>query len=387
MQQPHATPIVYMPQLDALRVFAVAAVAYSHWVPDGPNLGVPWGSVGVQLFFVLSGFLITDILIRARKDATATHGKTFALRSFYARRFLRIFPLYYAMIVLGCAFDISPFRETLAWTTTYTVNFDVFLRQQWNGSISHFWSLAVEEQFYLVWPLLVLCVPAARLKAVVLVFIALAVAFRLGSALLLSDDQFIGVLPIAALDALGGGALLAVLGRSTEGAKGLARRCLLIGAPCFFAFTTAVALGHSNQIVAQLQHLSSLLVYVWLIHGASVGFSGVVGGVLCHPVLVSLGTVSYGLYVLHNLAWIPWNAIARRVSFNALVGGPLEIVGLTALTVGGAYLSWFAFERPINSLKRYFPYRPVIHSESASSSAHGPSIGSGPAESPDLRGT
>src|SRR5687768_9773896 len=114
----------YMPQLDALRALAVTAVAWSHWTPPEYHGGIPWGPLAVKLFFVLSGFLITAILLDCRHAAGESPGEAwFALRSFYVRRFLRLIPLYYATLLLAALCNVTPVPETLGWTLTYTANF------------------------------------------------------------------------------------------------------------------------------------------------------------------------------------------------------------------------------------------------------------------------
>ena len=136
-----------MPHLDALRTFAVIGVAYFHWVPTRYHYRIPfWG--GVPLFFVLSGYLISSILVRCRHQGNLW----FAMRAFYARRCLRLFPLFYSIIALAYLFDVPPMTQTILWHLSYLSNFDFFFHEHSGGSVSHFWSLAVEERFYLIWP-------------------------------------------------------------------------------------------------------------------------------------------------------------------------------------------------------------------------------------------
>ena len=142
-------------QLDALRGIAVAAVAYSHWIAPRYQFGIRWGTAGVTLFFVLSGYLISGILLDCRTQSD----RPFALRSFYARRFLRIFPLYDLVLLILFAVNLPPVRQTIFWHLTYLSNFYFLHHGGWHGPISIFWTLAVEEQFYLFWPAILLFVP------------------------------------------------------------------------------------------------------------------------------------------------------------------------------------------------------------------------------------
>lgn len=349
----------YMPQLDALRAIAVAAVAWSHWAPQELHGGIPWGPYGVKLFFVLSGFLITSILLDCRKAGDESPGGSwFALRSFYARRFLRLMPLYYAALLLAAVCALPPVRETLGWTLTYTANFYFYLRGSWNGVISHFWSLAVEEQFYLVWPFVILFVPARWLKATVLGTIAAAAGAWLVLAIAGISSPVMTTLPWLCCDALGWGALLALIHDGVARAK-LATLCLRIGLPCWLTAEALTRFGYGHPLLHWLQQQSVLLVFVWLIERAATGFRGPIGRVLENRALVGLGTISYGLYVIHNFAPHMLGPLARTLDLPRWVsrGLPTRILLLSAITIALAWVSWQVMEQPIQRWKRFFPYR------------------------------
>lgn len=174
MQQREPEPAVvrqgsstYMPQLDALRAIAVLAVMFHHFVPARAQwplfAAIPFGQLGVKLFFVLSGFLITGILLRARsKLGDQPRAVLSALAGFYARRSLRIFPLYYLVIAVCLVLNVPPVRDELLWLATYTLNLRISYQGWYPEHVAHFWSLAVEEQFYLLWPWVVLFAPSRR---------------------------------------------------------------------------------------------------------------------------------------------------------------------------------------------------------------------------------
>jgi peptidoglycan/LPS O-acetylase OafA/YrhL len=149
----------YMPQLDAIRAAAIFLVMIQHWAPTLTQIA-PWGGIGVRCFFVLSGFLITGILLRARDliDAARTT-RGFQVRQFYIRRSLRIFPIYYLTLIVACALGLQVVRDTFWWHAGYLSNFYIASTGIWHGYISHLWSLSVEEQFYLIWPALILAAP------------------------------------------------------------------------------------------------------------------------------------------------------------------------------------------------------------------------------------
>jgi peptidoglycan/LPS O-acetylase OafA/YrhL len=135
-----------MPQLDSLRAIAVIGVMVHHFWPNGEVLlGLTTGFLGVQLFFVLSGFLITGILLRARDVVAAgLQSTTSAIRQFYIRRLLRIFPLFYRMLAVAWIVGLPEVRDSLPWHLTYATNVYFVHIEDWHGSVSHLWSLAVE---------------------------------------------------------------------------------------------------------------------------------------------------------------------------------------------------------------------------------------------------
>ncbi|RUX02716.1 acyltransferase, partial [Mesorhizobium sp. M2A.F.Ca.ET.037.01.1.1] len=161
-------------QLDALRGVAVTLVLYSHFLAPGGSSFV--GHLGVRLFFVLSGFLITRLLLDARDTSAFASGP--ALRSFYARRMLRIFPPYFAVLALAW-FASEQSRPSLAWHALYLSNFWYARQNDWTPwLLCHFWSLSIEEQFYLAWPLIVLLAPRRRIEAIAIGVIAFSLAYR-----------------------------------------------------------------------------------------------------------------------------------------------------------------------------------------------------------------
>lgn len=344
-------------QLDSLRAFAVAGVFYTHMVDDS----TPFGTWGVRLFFVLSGFLITRILIEAKPETGADAGQS--LFAFYARRALRILPAYFAALGLMAIVFWSDVRTSLPWHVFFASNIWFSLRDAWEPwFFAHLWSLSVEEQFYLIWPLLMILSPRRALASVCLGGMALSVVFRLIWPS--QDGEMTGSLLLpAALDALGAGALLAV--------------CRLQGvalprwAPWVMAGVGAVSLVIMTSDPEALDILGPragwiassalpLLLFVPLIGGASKGFGGIGGVILELAPLRWLGRISYGLYLYH----MPVLALAIALAHRHLIPHALIEPGLLRLAaVGGATtlvatLSWLLMERPINGLKRYFSYRP-----------------------------
>ncbi len=169
--------------LDTLRAFAVIFVIIEHfgvWFDDTSpsgifikNVLIPDGGFGVHLFFVLSGFLITSILFNAKNSKYNTH-RFYIIKNFYIRRALRIFPIYYLLIILLLIDNYPDFKNNIWFYLTYTTNFLCWHSNVWN-SFSHTWTLAVEEQFYLIWPWLILYIKNKYFKYVVFTAILIGI--------------------------------------------------------------------------------------------------------------------------------------------------------------------------------------------------------------------
>lgn len=347
----------YLPQLDALRAFAVAGVIWSHWTPALYHFGLPWAA-GVQLFFVLSGFLITGLLLDARATLAATatsREKGRLIRNFYARRFLRLCPLFYGILVLGLILNLGTLRQTYPWHFSYLSNY-AFIRQGgWDGWISHFWTLAVEEQFYLFWPLLVLAVPLRHMAGWFLGVALVGFLFRCAGAMLFPQVALFEIATPAQMDNLALGALLAWLTRNPHAgwvALRSRRRWILLGLVGLW-----VALGWMPwvRMAGVLRGTVLGLIFFCVVQAVAEQPSGPIGRLLWNPVLRYLGRISYGIYLWHNFADYP-----ARLTFNSapwLAELPHSLpVAKAAWTLGLAAASWHLLERPINSLKRHFPY-------------------------------
>ncbi len=148
----------YIPQFDSLRAIAVLLVIVHHWVPENSILNyTPNGPLGVNIFFVLSGFLITGILLKSKKQVE-THGlaRKTVFRNFYIRRTLRIFPIYYLLLIVLWYLKDPSIQKDGVYYFTYTSNFLFYSEQFFPGRLAHLWPLAVEEQFYIIWPFLII---------------------------------------------------------------------------------------------------------------------------------------------------------------------------------------------------------------------------------------
>ena len=327
----------YFPALDGVRAVAALIVLVFHFCQDTGKHGI-WvmGQTGVDLFFVLSGFLITTILLIApAKDWRE-------VRTFYIRRALRIFPLYYATLI------VSAFCGMVAsfWFWIYLQNIPLFTSMPVAGP-GHFWSLAVEEQFYLVWPFIVFFLPRQWLVKALWGIIALAVLFRI---LLLPLHIHWFIVPIfARFDGLAAGGLLAVYNR--RGVLQTHRRSLLI-----FGFVSAAAIcfqwwkfhgqGQSWNEVFKFTLASCL-------YAATVGYVVVSGSSISNRLLSIkplrfVGKVSYGLYVFHPYVFSYLLPRVRQYSTA------VQFLACFAASLAVSTMSWYGYERWFIQLKNKF---------------------------------
>lgn len=346
------SPLAYRPQLDGLRAVAVTAVLFHHFWH-----GSAAGPLGVRLFFVLSGLLITEILLQPR-----TGGRGGTLANFYIRRALRIFPLYFA-VAIAAVTVIDGMRESGLWHLTYTTNF-LFVREgAWDPSVaSHLWSLDVEEQFYLLWAPFVLLASRRVLVCGTLAMMVGAPLFRgffdgadaagVTRTVLLPD----------AMDALGAGALLAVI-ETGRRFRWLRPAPLLVGGlialPLLYVSREFLPYVGRYRIVLDT---IALLPIAAMVLGASRGARGVAGRLLASWPLRALGKISYGVYLLHLFVAF---ALLKIPPLSTLQRGPVEFVLMSAATITAAAISWRFFERPLNELKRFFPYGRAVDSPAA----------------------
>jgi peptidoglycan/LPS O-acetylase OafA/YrhL len=357
----------YFPHRQALRAFAVAGPMLAHlWpgsVPDSPLTAriTGIGVLGVDLFFVISGFLITGILLDARSRVEHGQGTVRGVfAAFYARRTLRIFPVYWLLLIALAAAGVADVRGNFAWEFSYLTNVLIALRAEWlaHGE-SHFWSLAVEEQFYLAWPLAILLLPRRALAPAMVAVIAMAPLFRWYAVNELSIYHATVLTP-ACMDMLGLGALLALLWRLR------AHRPAVFNNFVHFAGITGTAgtayylscylQQHDTWIVAApLARTCYALLFTALVARAAEGFGGGMGRLAELAPVVYLGTISYAIYLFHPL--VAQAPLLGRVLAPLAGQSPVAFfVAQVALTVAAAAVSWHWLEKPVNARRRRFPY-------------------------------
>lgn len=364
----------HMIQLDGLRGIAVTMVVLDHFGPRSLALALELGAVGVRLFFVLSGFLITGILLDARAkaaDRNVERGKV--LSAFYLRRFLRIFPLYYLVLFACILINIPSVRQYSVWHLTYTTNILIGTRQIYLPALTHFWSLSVEEQFYLFWPILILYAPMRTLPHLIVGCMASAVILR-GVFAATTGNLFLSTAFMPHyLDSLGMGALIAILRRSpdcTESRRIRGLKLSLVVGVAFCVLRVALRYLHTGWVFkVTFNDLGIALIAGPLLDRAANGFNGIVKRLLEWSPVVYLGTISYGIYIYHDVLPLIDRALlsGRLWSIFAVEERglrPFLVVFTSTVIVASA--SWYFFERPLNRLKSRFPYVPVPRSAPSS---------------------
>jgi peptidoglycan/LPS O-acetylase OafA/YrhL len=363
----------HRPALDGIRGLAILGVVASHIFPGTPgnNVLYQWlyrfltfGAAGVDLFFTLSGFLITGILVDSLSDQQY-------FRKFYARRALRIFPLYYGtllvLLILTPWLGIQWHHElwSLAFYLQNTRAAAPLYTFASRVSLGHFWSLAVEEQFYLVWPLLVFFIRDVR-KLLWACLTLSVVSFVLRYVLLTHHVPYpaVNANTLCRADSLLAGGALALLLRTRAYASVLrAGRWIfaassiglvllsftgdrlqpsLIKFACLYTiYCTVLALCSANLINWSLSNSVSARLFQW-------------------KPLRFMGKYSYGIYILHLIVFTALQPLLRRgllhFSKNKSIG--ILATGLIAfgLSVLLAYASYHLYEKQFLRLKRYFRY-------------------------------
>jgi peptidoglycan/LPS O-acetylase OafA/YrhL len=343
-----------IPQLDAVRGVAILVVMMHNVSLKYPVFHSQQlfsnGWMGVDLFFVLSGFLITGILV----DSKRSEGY---FKNFYVRRCLRIWPLYYSllffMFVLVRFLSRSEFQAVVQTSSPWWAfplflqNFLLPISTNAAGPLGVTWSLAIEEQFYLVWPLVVRSCSLTQLRRVAIAEICISPALRYYLSLH-HVDLYTNV--FCRLDGLMAGALLALLVRSDNFVPSkylrMAWISMVVAAP--LAFLTSEV--DARWIVYSFTAIgSAAFVYISLFSAQKH-----LQAVMTNRFLVYTGSISYGLYLLHK---IPFGMV-QALHLDSQPFLPLPIIFVASYAL--AAVSWNLLEKPFLNLKRFFGSKPTF---------------------------
>jgi peptidoglycan/LPS O-acetylase OafA/YrhL len=369
--------------LDGVRAYAILMVCVAHFFQvdetslyqSHPMLGIilfklsQLGLTGVELFFLLSGFLITNILLDSKSSSNY-------YRVFFARRVLRIFPLYYFVLIVSF-FIIPKFttpdeagRDVIAnqwWLWTYLSNISfVFDKPEltWDGSANfphfgHFWSLAVEEHFYLVWPFIVYRCKASWLPHVMLGLVASSVLVVFAYWWPFNNYQILGWGTLRQAGTLALGGWIAVQWREPNVFNrwvSLARKCVL---PAAFFFLLQTFIPRYLEFKPIVRQLACLMLFPAVLVLALAG-SQTATKLFCHKILFFVGKISYGIYVYHF--WLlPYYKIEIYQGWLHILGDGILAASFytlicTVMSIGIAWLSWVILESRFHNYKSLYTY-------------------------------
>lgn len=300
----------YYDKIDGLRFVAIFLVLAAHFTGLSNFIYIAY--YGVDLFFVISGFLITTILLKPNNSSFKHNYK-----NFIGRRTLRIFPIYYLTILILWLLNFPFVRLRLIWLLTYTMNYQIVYMDF--DHVGHFWSLCVEEQFYLVWPFIVLSFKnkKAILTAIIIAIILIGYAqliFNIFPAL--SIYNYFGLL--TRMSSLGLGALGAVLAAQNLLPEKLFRNKLF---ECFMLVVLGFSLSFNYIVREPILNLCS---FYLVVKAANYDFSlTAINTFLRNKKIIHIGTLAYGIYIFHlpikyYLTPYVFNPIWLSINFKAL---------------------------------------------------------------------
>ncbi len=348
-----AAAMPYMPRLDGLRAVAVFAVLVEHFAPSSLVRSVSPGGAGVELFFVLSGYLITRLLFEYGDQKI---GVAAAARHFYWRRLLRLSPPYYLTIALTTAAGVTFMHENWWLHALYLTNFLIGFSGHWGTGGDHFWSLSTEEQFYLLWFFVVVALPRRTLVPAILVTFAVTLVFR-SAVYAMSWSPTTTVLLPGNLAVLTTGALLAYAEKAPSLAwlarAALDKKWLAIFGAIFAAVSLSLSYCDFPRIV--LYPFAASLFFGCVVLSCGTARRDRAFDWLAWAPLRHIGKISYGIYVYH--------LFVREVVNHLPVVGPIARAsgwaGFVLWCIGSvvaAHLSWRFMEAPIMRHRDYVPW-------------------------------
>lgn len=329
-----------------------------HWAPNSWRGRFPF-EIGLFFFLTLTGFLITRILLRER-DAGETGGSAWrwsAFRAFQRRRALRILLPCYAAMAFAWLVGAPDIRNHPLPYLLHVGNFHIASLPEWPPGTAHYWTLAIQQQFYLLWPLVVFFAPR---RALGWVFAGIALLAPLSRWILLHHFPHVehpGLISSSALDYFGFGALLALA--LSRGMPAGDRRLSAAAWIAFAGYFVLYVAEQSGDPIAGLRHFQQSLValmFIGLISATLRGFRGWPARLLEHPWVQHLGRLSYGLYLFHATVPLALGFVLPWL-WHPVFDGPLLAARLVLFALaswGLAWLCWRYLEQPLDRIKRYF---------------------------------
>ncbi len=365
----------YLPQVDGLRGLAILAVVFHHFGVH-PHGALDWGPIGPVVFFMLSGYFITQSLWKIQGRAAEGSPMLPLALGFHARRIFRILPAVILLLVIGGFLGMEECSTTWPWHLAFLTNFLVIFQREWIGSVSHLWSLSLQEQFYLL-STLILFVPRAYFVRTMLVAIAAAGIFRLVCILYGSSEYARWLLLPGSLDAFATGGLAAWLVR--EGyAEVIFRprisRLIAAGAVVSLVVSRFLRFLPDTHLGTAAVETFQAVFFLWLLLCLVANSTGMLSRIFLFRPLVFLGRVSFGIFVFHTLV-----AYAAAPALRMLPESPLlRAVILVGLSVAVAVPSYHLLEQPMNRLAKRLDFGKLGRSLSRWGAFAGRRVGGAP---------
>lgn len=347
----------YFEHLDTVRFYAVFMVIFAHifqiWTWDANTvLLFPIGNTGVIIFFVLSGFLITKILLSESMENTLIS----SFKNFYGRRTLRIFPIYYLYLLIIFWFNLENINQSGVMPWLYLTNIYMFNENSWLGANSHLWTLSIEEQFYLIWPFLVLLLRDYHKTLLLLFVVIIAIAISARGYLFLNSYSIspqIEVFTLTNLDSLTFGGVLALAYLRYQNL--LKKYALAIIVFALVAYYLLLWLKLSFAWSLLFWTIGKFFVVI-----CSAGiilyaiFANNKQNLFHNPITIHLGKISYGLYLYHNIVVAHYDKIAQFFFIPINEHIITKVILSLLFTISLAQLSFMMIEKPFLKLKHYF---------------------------------
>ena len=354
----------YIKQFDAVRAIAVILVIIYHWFPKKYYANLPLGSVGVDIFFVLSGFLITRILILKKvnlEESLQPKSKIRAIFEFMTRRALRIFPIYYLLLLVLCIVSVffpNPIPTHWGYYVLYLQNFIFYFNQSFQGGkVAHLWSLAVEEQFYIIWPIVIFFINKRYIKHVLIFGVVIGTISSIFFPLIPSKPELSPVLTICCLQSFCLGGLLSYW--SIQNEERLKNNYTYIKYTGLLSLFIYLYIKFFFQYIIFYDRILISVTSIWIFAAILLQKTNSYRFILENNTLINIGKISYGIYLYHNFVPMVLHAlihfIEKKMGNNALI----EILNqqlffklfCLAILWLVAYFSYQLIEKPFLKIK------------------------------------
>jgi len=345
----------YQPHLDGLRALAILGILFEHLDLPFPAL-LRCGPLSVRFFFVLTGYFITLSLWRVRGEMADSNEGFLPLGRYYLARLLRTGPPFYLSLLIGALFGIEEVRTNFFWLATFQANNYIAWLGYWPDAISHYWSLAVQEQFYFLWPLVVLTLPKRWFLPTVAAFIVFGLGFRVVCILTSTTTLARWVTLFGCLDSFAVGALVAWLKHSKLLEKMWRSKTLLMAMPlaafgCFYLGRALMTIPENSVWLALVETVDGVFL-AWVLAAALTGMNDRYARLLSWTPLVYLGRISYGIYVYHVFIIILVSPLLLHIGLSKDHNAFGRIAVLLALTLAVSSFSWHWIEQPFLAWKK-----------------------------------